>query len=101
MKLKTRQFREKNRFDLEEAIMAVWSTQEDLQIVFEKFYDKHESMAADDMANLLLGLKALHAARCERLWDIFEILVDKGVIGYEPRNETPFGKANETYEGSN
>lgn len=84
MKLKTHQFREKNRFDLEEAIMAVWSTQEDIQIVFEKFYDKHESMTADDMANLLLGLKALHTARCEKLWDIFEFLVEKRVIRHEP-----------------
>ena len=75
MKLKNQEINPKNRFDLEQCIMSVWGICEDLQLIYERFYDDHESMTVDDMANLLLGLKQMQQIRCEKLFNTFEELV--------------------------
>jgi hypothetical protein len=61
-----------DRFNLEDAIMSVWHTEEDLNIFFEQYYDGSKVMSKDDVANVLLGLKELHRMRCEKLWDTFK-----------------------------
>lgn len=100
MKLKEDTLKPVDRFDLEQAIMAAWGTCEDLDLIFRRFYEWHEDMSVDDLANLIIGIKELHQIRCQRVWDIFETLIRNGVIGHEPRNASPFGKADETNEGS-
>lgn len=78
MKLKQESPKTKNRFDLEQDIMAAWQTAEDIRLIYEKFYENHEYMTVDDMANLLLGLQNLHHIRCERLFSTFEEIVHDG-----------------------
>lgn len=78
MKLRDQKLESKNRFDLEQDIMTAWGTCEDIQLIYERFYDGHESMSVDDMANLLLGLKQMHQLRCEKLFETFEEIVKNG-----------------------
>lgn len=80
MKLKEKSLEPKNRFDLEQDIMAAWGICEDIQLIYEKFYEGHEKLSVDDVANLLLGLKEMHYLRCERLFNTFEELLRNGQI---------------------
>ena len=67
-----------DRFDLEQAIMNCWNTADDLDLLAEQVLD--ESVDFDDIANALLGLKALHHMRMQRAWATFECLVENGDI---------------------
>ena len=66
-----------DRFDLEQAIMACWSTTDDIKLIAEKSSD----MSEDELLNGLIGLERLHHLRCERAFDIFEELLKAGAIG--------------------
>ena len=66
-----------DRFDLEQAIMACWTTKDDIKLFAEKSYDLSE----DELLNGLIGLEHIHNLRCEKVFDIFEELVSAGVIG--------------------
>ena len=59
------------RFDLEEAIMAAWQTEKDIELVYESLY---EELAIDNdvFANFMLGLAYLHSARMSKVWSAFE-----------------------------
>lgn len=66
----------KNRFDLEEAIMACWNILDDIDIVTEHFVDspKWEDMdpkVCDALMNKYSGIKELYDIRFQRLWDTF------------------------------
>lgn len=74
-KKKKSPFESPNRFDLEQAIMALWGTVEDIQLIYEHYYEHHESMSVDDMANVLLGLQQLVHMRGQKTFDIFERIV--------------------------
>ena len=58
-------------FELEEAIMSAWQTENDLDIIFEYLYEE-KPIDNDVFANLLLGLKHLHSARMSKVWLMFE-----------------------------
>ena len=59
--------------DLEDKIMSVWGTVEDIDTFLYRYLDSPAAeMTEDDIANTLLGIKALHEQRCQRLWDAFE-----------------------------
>ena len=59
--------------DLEDKIMGVWSTCEDIDTFLYRYSDSPAvEMSEDDIANTLLGIKTLHEQRCQRLWDAFE-----------------------------
>jgi hypothetical protein len=60
-----------DRFDLEDAIMAAWQTENDLGLFVEQYYDGSKRMSEDDVANVLIGLKELHSLRMNKLWDTF------------------------------
>lgn len=61
-----------NRFDLEEAIMSVWSVDQDIDTLLWKLMDSPESpMSEDDLANYLIGMKSVLNLRCERLFDVY------------------------------
>lgn len=63
-----------DRFDLEQAILAMWSTKEDIDLITERFLDGPE-MTEDEMANALIGLSAIHQMRSQKAFDIFEKLI--------------------------
>lgn len=61
-----------DRFDIEEAIMSVWSVDQDIDNLLWKLMDSPEGpMSEDDLANYLIGVKSILNARCERLFDVY------------------------------
>ena len=61
----------KSMIDLEQQIMQVWSTLEDLDTVMWAAFDREETLSEDELHNLLLGVRALHASRCEQLYSLY------------------------------
>ena len=65
-----------DRFNLEEEIMNVWQTRDDLDAVTERVYDDPDGpMTEDVLGNVLIGLSELHETRCKKLWKVFETMV--------------------------
>ena len=73
--------------DLEDKIMGVWSTCEDIDTFLYRYSDSPAGeMSEDDIANTLLGIKTLHEQRCQRLWDAFEqVLANNATTWSRPR----------------
>ena len=71
-----------DRFNLEEEIMNVWHTKDDLDAIAERVYDDPDGpMTADEIGNVLIGLSELHETRCKKLWKVFEDMVhEKGFV---------------------
>ena len=74
---KLKEDKKNDRFDLEEAIHSIWQTEDDLDTVLYAIMDAHtdEPPSNDEIVNMILGIKELHGARMQRLWDIFEDFV--------------------------
>ena len=69
----TRQY---DRFHLENEIMNVWHTKDDLDAITERILDAPDGpMSEDEAGNLLIGLSAMHEIRCKKLFLIFETMV--------------------------
>ena len=66
----TRQY---DRFNLEDEILNVWHTKDDLEAITERILD--DPITADEIGNLLIGLSGLHEIRCQKLFLIFETMV--------------------------
>ena len=65
-----------DRFNLEEEIMNVWQTKDDLDAIAERHYDDPEGpMTEDELSNVLIGLSELHETRMKKLWRVFETMV--------------------------
>lgn len=69
---------EDDRFDLEQAIMNAWATADDLDLLARNVLEGDDD--TDTIVNTLEGLRQLHILRCKRLFDIFESLIEQGVI---------------------
>jgi hypothetical protein len=67
-----------DRFDLEDAIMSCWNTCDDLSLLLRNVLE--DSPDEDDIANAVQGIEALHKLRCQRLFDVFSVLVESGMI---------------------
>ena len=71
----TRQY---DRFHLEEEIMHVWQTKDDLDAIAERLNDDPDGpMTADELSNVLTGLSELHETRMKKLWRVFETMVQQ------------------------
>jgi len=69
-----------DRFDLEEALSSLYNMSDDIDIVLHSYMDSKVRLTEDDLANMLIGVKALHNARYQKMWEIFEELIETGVI---------------------
>ena len=64
--------------DLEDKIMKVWSTSDDIDILLNwisdhvLIYDVEADAGEDELMNLLIGIKSLHHQRCHVLFRDFE-----------------------------
>ncbi len=66
----------KNRFDLEDAMSALYKYGWRYRCNFTFFLmDAKVRPTEDDIANMLIGAKALHNARYQKMWQIFEDLI--------------------------
>ncbi len=69
------------RFELEQYVLAMWSTKEDIDLLAHRFMDSRASMTEDDIANALIGISTLHDMRSQRAFDLFEDMVkDKEIV---------------------
>ena len=67
-----------DRFDLEEEIQKVWSTEVDLDTILYRIMDASDGPPSeDDITTMLMGLKEIHNSRCMKLWDVFETMVQQ------------------------
>ena len=64
-----------NIMKLEDHIMSVWSTKEDIDTVLWAVMDKPEPLSEDELANLLIGICALHESRCQQLYETYSNLL--------------------------
>ena len=72
--------------ELEDKGMGVWATCEDIDTFLYRYLDSPAGdMSADDIANTLIGIKALHEQRCQRLWDAFEEVIKSTKETTEPK----------------
>ena len=65
----------KTRFDLEDAIMRLWSSDQDVDTLFKYYYDRQGEVDLEDMANALLGIKQMIHIRGELAFELFEKLI--------------------------
>lgn len=64
-----------NLVKLEDHIMSVWSTKEDIDTVLWAVMDKPLPLSEDDLANLLIGIAAMHEFRCQQLYETYTNLL--------------------------
>lgn len=67
-----------DRFELEEAIIACFNTTADLKLLAGRVFDGETT--PDMLANTLIGIQELHELRCQKVWDIFSTLIERGII---------------------
>ncbi len=60
-----------SKIDLESAIMLAWQTSDDIDLLYKHHGDAPKPMSDDEVANALLGIKALHDMRMEALMDTY------------------------------
>ncbi len=63
------------RFELEDAIMRLWSSDQDVETVFKYYYDRQGEVDVEEMANALLGIKQMIQIRGELAFELFERLI--------------------------
>jgi hypothetical protein len=61
------------QFDLEQAIIRLWSMDEDIELLYENVIEKNPTN--DEIANTLLGLKSLMHMRGEKCFELFESFI--------------------------
>ncbi len=66
----------KNRFDMEQEIMACWGVTDDIDILAEAVLET--DMSEDDLANALIGMKTMYELKFNRLWATYEKLIGNG-----------------------
>lgn len=66
----------KNRFDLEQAIMACHNTSDDLELIAEGVME--EGLDRDKVTNTILGLMEIHRLRVDKAFAILEEMLSTG-----------------------
>ena len=67
-----------DRFDLEDRITRFWDINENVEDLIYMIGDSPNKPSEDDLLNALIGLKSTIDIRYERLWSVFEKLVENG-----------------------
>ena len=69
-----------NRFDLEEAMGEMLSTQNDIETLIYAIGDSPIKHTEDELLNMLIGMKQLNQTRYQKMWYIFEQLIKEKKI---------------------
>jgi len=64
-------------FELEERIMDCWRVIDDINLIWTENSDGSNPMSKDELCNLLLGIETLYQRRFDRLFGVFEDLVER------------------------
>jgi hypothetical protein len=75
--------------EIEEAIMTVWNTADDLDVIIRAL-DAAEELSEDKLLNLLIGLRELHDTRTAQLFAKFEEICFPQNNAPPPRYEWDF-----------
>lgn len=59
------------KIDLESAVMLMWQTSDDIELLYKHYSDAPKPMTEDEVANALLGIKTIHDMRCAALMDMY------------------------------
>ena len=76
-----------NRFDLEEAITNVFTSNEELETLLYRIGDSPVVPSEDELMNMIIGIIELNKVRYEKLWNTFEALVSNGMIDNKKEKE--------------
>lgn len=68
------------RFELEDALNMACSTADDLGLLYQQHSDRAVPYTEDEISNRLYGLHLIHVDRMERVMEIYNSLVEQGVI---------------------
>ena len=69
--------------DLEEKIMKVWNTADDLDAVLHYIENADiEPEYMDDLMNMVIGIQALHERKCKMLFQEFERVLKSNVDSF-------------------
>jgi len=60
------------RYDLEQAIMAIWSTCDDLKLFAEEYYDGKQIMTIDETFGHIDGIRGMLELRCRKAFDCYK-----------------------------
>lgn len=83
-----------DRFDLEQQLMNLSTTLDDLDLIAENVIEggvDGEGYCADSLSNALIGLRELFELRFQKAWNTFEALVHEGQF------KTPKSKHDKEY----
>jgi hypothetical protein len=69
-----------NRFELEDAMSDVHQVGEDIETMIYAIGDSPIKHTEDQLLNMLIGIKQLHETRYQKMWNVFEQLIKKGII---------------------
>jgi tetrahydrodipicolinate N-succinyltransferase len=69
-----------NRFELEDAMSDVHQVGEDIETMIYAIGDSPVEHTEDQLLNMLIGIKQLHETRYQKMWNVFEQLIKKGII---------------------
>ena len=61
----------RNQTKLEDKIMRAWATSDDLEDFIMHYYEGTKPMTADDVFNVVWGIKELHEIRMQQLMDLY------------------------------
>ena len=59
---------------LEDKIMRAWSTSDDLEDFIMQYYEGETTMTADEVFNVIWGLKEIHDIRMKQLFKTFRMI---------------------------
>tara|TARA_B110000444_G_scaffold259641_1_gene304038 strand:- start:4715 stop:4942 length:228 start_codon:yes stop_codon:yes gene_type:complete len=69
-----------NRFELEDAMSNLYQTGEDIDTIIYAIGDCPIKHTEDQILNMLIGIKQLHDTRYQKMWNVFEQLIQNGII---------------------
>ena len=80
------------QFDLEQQIMAMWGTKEELELFLDYYMDGPKSMTEDEVHNLVYGIACMHNLKSDKAFKTFESLLkalkmERDDLGINKRNE--------------
>ena len=69
-----------NRFELEDAMSDLHQIGQDIETIIYAIGDSPIKHTEDQLLNMLIGIKQTHDTRYQKMWNVFEQLVQNGTI---------------------
>ena len=63
------------QFDLEQQIMAMWGTKEELELFLDYYIDGPKEMTEDEVHNIVYGIACMHHLKSDKAFRTFESLL--------------------------